>query len=103
MSVKDLFEDRSHEDVEALFDRWTERDVEDLPTDTFFATLEEIGSQRLPQCIEMEGEIVGNKLVFKPPKDVPLPFTVRDNEIILGDYTIRVRVQNVDDAVLTET
>jgi hypothetical protein len=102
MAVKDLFEDRSPEEVEALFDSWAGRDFEDIPTDTFFATLEEIESRRPPQCIEMEGEVVGDRLVFRPPKDVPLPFTVRDNEIILGDYTIRVRLQSADDTVPAE-
>jgi hypothetical protein len=101
MSAKDLFENRSPEEVEALFDNWAGRDFEDIPIDTFFATLEEIETQRPPQCIEMEGEIVGGKLVFMPPKDVPLPFTVRDNEIILDDYTIRVHLQSVDDTVPT--
>lgn len=56
---------------------------------------------RPPQCIEMGGEIVGDKLVFTPPKDVPLPFIVRDNEIILGDYTIRVHLQSIDAVVPT--
>ncbi len=102
MSVKDLFEDRSPEEVEALFDNWAGRDFEDVPIDTFFATLEEIEAQRPPQYIEMEGEVVGDKLVLRPPKDVPLPFTVRDNEIILGDYTIRVHLQSVNDAVPAE-
>ncbi len=101
MSVKDMFENRSPEEVEALFDNWAGRTFEDIPSDTFFATLEDIETQRLPQCIDMEGEIVEDKLVFTPPKDVPLPFTVRDNEIILGDYTIRVHLQSIDDAMPT--
>jgi hypothetical protein len=32
-----------------------------------------------------------------------LPFTVHDNEIILGDYTIRVRLKGVQLAALAET
>jgi hypothetical protein len=46
MAVKDLFEGRSPAEVEALFDSWAGRDFEDIPTDTFFATLEEIKAQR---------------------------------------------------------
>ena len=103
MSVKELFEDHSHEEIEELLDAWARRDFEDIPTDTFFAALEEIGAHRPPQHVEMEGEIVGDRLVFIPPEGVPLPFTVHDNEIILGDYTIRVRLKGVQLAVLAET
>ena len=60
MSVKELFEDRSHEEIEELFDAWAKRDFEDIPTDTFFVALEEIGAHRPPQYVEMEGGVVGN-------------------------------------------
>jgi len=102
MAVKDLFEDRSHEEIEELFDTWMKRDFEDIPLDTFFAVLEEIGARRPTQYLEMEGEIVGDTLVFIPPKDTPLPFTVHDDEIFLGDYTIRVRLKGVRPVVSTE-
>ena len=102
MTVKDLFEGRSHEEVEELFDTWMKRDFEDIPVDTFFATLEEIGTRRPTQYLEMEGEIVGDTLVFTPPKDTPLPFAVHDDEIFLGDYTIRVRLKGVRPDVSTE-
>lgn len=102
MSVKELFEDCSHEESEELFDTWAGRDFEDIPTDTFFATLEEIGARRPPQHIEMEGEVVGDRLVFIPPEGVPLPFTVYDDEIVLGDYTIRVRLKGMRDVIPPE-
>jgi hypothetical protein len=60
MSVKELFEGHSREEVEELFDVWARRGFEDIPTDTFFAALEEIGAYCLPQHVEMEGEVVGN-------------------------------------------
>jgi len=90
MSVKELFEDRSHEEIEELLNVWAGRDFEDIQTDTFFAALEEIGAHRPLRHVEMGGEVVGGRLVFIPPEGVPLPFIVHDNEIILGDYTIRV-------------
>jgi hypothetical protein len=101
--MKELFEDRSQEEIEKLFDAWAGRDFEDIPTDTFFAALEEIGVHRPLRHIEMEGEIVDDRLVFTPPDGVPLPFTVHDNEIILGDYTIRVRLKGVQTAMPGET
>jgi hypothetical protein len=103
MSVKELFEDHSHEEIEEMLDAWAGRDFEDIPTDTFFAALEEVGAHRPPQHVEMEGEVVGDRLVFIPPEGVPLPFTVHDNEIILGDYTIRVHLKGARAAALAET
>ena len=38
--MKKLFEDRSHEEIEELFDAWAGRGFEDIPSDTFFAALE---------------------------------------------------------------
>ena len=93
MSVKELFEDHVHEEIEELFDAWAGRDFEDIPTGIFFAALEEVGAHRPPQHVEMEGEVVGDRLVFVPPEGVPLPFTVHDDESILGDYTIRVHLK----------
>ena len=40
MSVKELFEDRPRQEIEELFAAWAERGFEDLPVDTFFASLE---------------------------------------------------------------
>jgi hypothetical protein len=102
MAVKDLFEGRSREEVEESFDAWIKRDFEDVPVNTFFATLEEIGARRPTQYLEMEGEVVGDTLVFIPPKDTPLPFTVHDDEIFLGDYTIRIRLKGVRPVVSAE-
>jgi hypothetical protein len=39
MSVQDLFENQSPEEIEELFDTWGQRGFEDTPSDTFFATL----------------------------------------------------------------
>lgn len=103
MTVEELFPDRTEKETEALFDAWAERDFEDIPTGTFFAALEEMEARHPTQHIEMDGEVVGDRLVFIPPKDVPLPLTVRDNEIILGDYTIRVRLRGVRSGMVAET
>ncbi len=41
--------------------------------------------------VELEGQVVGERLVLTAPPDIPLPFTLRGNTIILGDYHISVR------------
>ncbi len=41
--------------------------------------------------VELERKVVGGRLVLVAPPDIPLPFTLRGNTIILGDYHISVR------------
>lgn len=41
--------------------------------------------------IELEGEVIGDRLVLTAPSDIPLPFTLQGNAIVLGDYYISVR------------
>ena len=64
--------EENSEEIEELLDAWARRDFEDIPTGIFLAALEEIGAHRPPQHVEMEGEIVGDRLVFIPPEGVPL-------------------------------
>ena len=40
--------------------------------------------------VELEGRVVGEHLVLTAPQDMPLPFTLKGNTIILGDYHISV-------------
>lgn len=53
----------------------------------------EIASTPRPNIlhVELEGKVVGERLVLTAPPDMPLPFTLRGNTIILGDYHISVR------------
>ena len=89
--TKELFADRRPEEIEAYFATWEKRDFEDIPADTFFEVLADIETQQPAQHIEIEGELVDGTLVLTPPRGVPLPFTIRENEIILGDYYITIR------------
>lgn len=98
MSKQDLFENYPPEKIEALFEAWEQRDFEDIPSDIFFAALTEPEGERPLQQIDMEGKIVGGKLILIPPQNIPLPFTVHDNEIIMGNYTIRLHLRNAANA-----
>ena len=42
MSEMRLFADKSPEEIEAIFDAYTERGFEDLPTDVFFSMMGDI-------------------------------------------------------------
>ena len=91
MSDLRLFANRSQEEIDAIFDTYAERDFEDLPSDMFFSLLIEAGDERPVRQIEIESTLVGNALVLQPPNDIPLPFTVQGDQIIVGDYHIRLR------------
>lgn len=89
-----LFADRSPEEIEAIFDTYAERDLEDLPADIFFSLLMETDDEQPVHHYEIESTLVGDALMLHPPANVPLPFTVRGDEIIVGDYHIRLRWVN---------
>lgn len=91
MSDLRLFADRSQEEIDAIFDAYAERDFEDLPSDIFFSLLIEAGNERPIRQIEIESTLVDDALVLRPPSDIPLPFTVQGDQIIVGDYHIRLR------------
>ncbi len=48
--------------------------------------------------VELEGKVIGEHLVLTAPPGTPLPFTLKGNTIILGDYHISVRWKGVHDA-----
>jgi hypothetical protein len=49
--------------------------------------------QRPIQKVELEGEVIDGSLVLAAPDGVALPFTLRGDTIILGDYHITVRLK----------
>lgn len=91
MSDLSLFANRSQEEVDAIFDAYAERDFEDLPSDIFFSLLIEAGDERPVHQIEIESTLVDDALVLNAPSDIPLPFVVQGDQIIVGDYHIRLR------------
>ena len=91
MSDMHLFPDHSIEEIEAIFDAYAERGFEDLPSDLFFSMMETAGAEEPKQDVKIESELVDDKLVLHPPTDISLPFTVLDNEIILGSYRISLQ------------
>ena len=90
-SEMDLFPNLSSQEIDAIFDAYIEREVDDVPADIFFAMLAREPEDQPVHDVEIESGLVGETLVLQPPADVSLPFTVNGNEIILGEYRIRLR------------
>ena len=97
MNDMQLFADKSPEEIESIFDAYTERGFEDLPTDMFFAMMGDISEapdepsnseREAEEYVEIGSGLVGDTLVLYPPKDISLPITVLGNEIIVGKYRI---------------
>jgi len=97
-------------DDTSLFERLAASESERGETASLDVTafLEKLKSVREPQApfeiapvprpnilhVELESEVVGEYLVFTAPADMPLPFTLKGNTIILGDYHISVRYKD---------
>lgn len=68
----------------------------EMPASAFFDLLFERMAERATETIEVEGEIVDNQLVLQGPIDAETLVQVRNNEILVGDHRIVVRLKNDD-------
>jgi len=97
MNEMPLFADKSPDEIESIFNAYTERGFDDLPTDMFFTMMGDISEAandpsnsegELEEYVEIGSGLVGDTLVLYPPKNMSLPITVLGNEIIIGKYRI---------------
>lgn len=90
-------EDLNGEEFEKLVEAFIERDAlgsADLPMDMFFELWAQIEEERARETIELEGEVVGDQLVFSLPEEGVSSVVVQDNQIFLGDRRIVVRLKD---------
>ena len=80
-SVADNFIDRSS------------REFGEMPASSFFKLLFERMAERVSETVAIEAEIVGNQLVLKLPGDAETAVQVKDNEILIGDRRIVVKLK----------
>lgn len=66
----------------------------EMPASSFFELLFERMAEKVSETVELEGEIVNNQLVFKLPIDSETAVQVRDNEILIGDRRIVVKLKD---------
>jgi hypothetical protein len=65
----------------------------EMPASSFFELLFEKMAERVRETVELEGEIVNNQLVLKLPGDMETAVQVKDNEILIGDRRIVVKLK----------
>lgn len=90
-------EDLNSEEFEKLVEAFIERDAlgsTDLPMDMFFELWAQIEEERERETIELEGEVVGDQLVFSLPEESVSSVVVQDNQIFLGDRRIVVHLKD---------
>lgn len=66
----------------------------EMPASSFFELLFERMAERVTETIELEGEVVDNQLVLRLPVDLETAVHVKDNEILIGDRRIIVKLKN---------
>ena len=66
----------------------------EMPASSFFELLFDKLAERVTETVEVEGEIVNNRLVLKLPVDVETAVQVKDNEILVGDRRIVVKLKD---------
>ena len=65
----------------------------EMPASSFFELLFEKMAERVRETVELEGEIVNNQLVLKLPGDMETAVQVKNNEILIGDRRIVVKLK----------
>ena len=81
-SIADEFIDRSSQEFG------------EMPASSFFELLFDRMAERVSETVEVEGEIVNNQLVLKLPVDTETAVQVKDNEILIGDRRIVVKLKD---------
>lgn len=87
-------------DFQEVADSFIERSSHgygEMPASVFFELNFEKMSERVTEIIEVEGQIIGNQLVLPLQINVETAVQVKNNEILIGDRRIVVRLK--DDAV----
>jgi hypothetical protein len=70
------------------FTQFIRRGEETIAPKTFFHVLAELEKERVQRTIELRAKVVGGKLQFEPSPEL----AVHDNEILVGDQRIVVKV-----------
>ena len=65
-----------------------------MPASSFFELLFEKMAERVTETIELEGEVVDNQLILRLPSDLETTVHVQENEILIGDRRIIVKLKN---------
>jgi hypothetical protein len=92
-----LLTDMTYDELGALIDNYIERSSQqsgEIPATSFFELLFARVAQRVKKTVEIEGRIVEGQLVFVLPNVSPSNLHVQDNQIVIGDQRIVVKLAN---------
>lgn len=90
-----LLTEMSYDEMGALIDHFIERSSAqsgEMPAASFFELLFDRVAQRTVQTLEIEGRIVDGQLVFALPKGSGATLHVQDNQIVIGEQRIVVKL-----------
>lgn len=66
----------------------------EMPASSFFELLFDRMAERVSETVLVEAEISGNQFVLKLPIDAETAVQVKDNEILIGDRRIVVKLKD---------
>ncbi len=70
------------------------REFGEMSASSFFELLFEKMTERVTETIELEGEVVDNQLVLRLPIELETAVHVKNNEILIGDRRIIVKLKD---------
>ena len=66
----------------------------EMPTSSFFDLLFKKMAERVTETIELEGVVIDDQLILRLPAELETTVRVKDNEILIGDRRIIVKLKN---------
>jgi hypothetical protein len=90
-----LLTEMSYEEMEALIDQYIDRSSqqsEEMPANAFLVLLAETIARRRAQTVEIEGRLINGRLVLLQPNTVNSGLYVQNNQIVIGEQRISVKL-----------
>lgn len=91
-----LLTEMNYDEMSSLIDNFIDRSAQqnaEMPANSFFALLFANLAQRIKQTFEVEGRVVNGQLVLVQPSGLPADFYVQNNQIVIGEQRIVVKLR----------
>jgi len=96
MKSNRLITEMSGEEFDSIISAYIEREAQDtgeLLAPVFYQTLRDIfEAEVVEETIELQGELIGDRLRLRPPVPMPPLVTVHDNEIVVDNIRFVIRI-----------
>lgn len=91
-----LITEMTNEEFDSIIDTYIEHETQntgELPAPLFYQTLRDIFSpESVRETVELQGELVGDRLKLYQPVPVSPVVTVHDNEIVVNDIRFVIHI-----------